>query len=86
MLFHITQDITAQQAGRCTKAQKALLNSAGSCGEAFMIFHDAHFKLDDGIMSSDLEESLYVICQQSSCIAAVSEYLDACTDLGTVSV
>ena len=39
------QEITAQQADRCTRAQNTLLNSASTCGDAFL-----HFKMHILIM------------------------------------
>ena len=77
------QEITAQQADRCTRAQNTLLNSASTCGDAFFTFQNAYFDYDD---STPIQQSLNQICQRDSCKSAVSEYLDACQDIGNVSV
>ena len=77
------QEITVQQADRCTRAQNTLLNSASTCGDAFFAFQNAYFDYDD---STSIQQSLNQICQRDSCKSAVSEYLDACQDIGNVSV
>ena len=72
-----------QQADRCTRAQNTLLDSASTCGDAFFAFQNAYFDYDD---STPIQGSLNQICQRDSCKSAVSEYLDACQDIGNVSV
>ena len=76
------QEINAQQADRCTRAQDALLDSGDICGNAFAGFLKGNPD-DDGTI---FQEILNQICQRTSCKSAVSEYLDACTDIGTVSM
>ena len=82
----ILQVITSQQADRCTRAQNVLLDSANTCGNAFFAFQNAYFDDDDDDIITTLQENLNEICRRDSCKAAVSEYLDACKDIGIVSL
>ena len=73
--------ISYTQDKRCTSARDALQRSAGNCGNAFYAFQSA-------LLSSanvTVQNNLNTICQQSSCRNVVSEYLDACGDIGDVS-
>ena len=60
------------------------MDNATTCGDAFNEFLNAYFH-EDGTIIATVEDSLNQICQQETCMAAVSEYLDACKDIGTVS-
>ena len=81
------QEITDQQPDRCAIAQNVLLDSASTCGNAFFAFQNAAFDDDDDsdIDITTLRENLNQICQSESCKNAVSEYLEACADVGNVS-
>ena len=48
-----------------------------------MTFQNAYF--EDGMVTT-LADSLNQICQQDSCKNAVSEYLEACEDIGDVGI
>ena len=61
-----------------------LVDNASTCGDAFYEFLNAYFN-EDGIMIATVQESLNQTCQHQTCKAAVSEYLDVCEDIGTVS-
>lgn len=72
------------QDNRCTRAQGALQNSAATCGNAFFALRDAYFSRS-AEATAVIQQNLNQICQRQSCKNVVSEYLDACVDMGTVS-
>ena len=66
------------------KARDALQSSTGNCGNAFFAFQNALLS-KDASATVTVQNNLNTICQQSSCRNVVSEYLDACGDIGDVS-
>ena len=66
------------------RAQDALQSSAGNCRNAFFAFQNALLS-EDASATANVQNNLNTICQQSSCRNVVSEYLDACGDVGDVS-
>ena len=79
-----SQEITAQSVDRCTRAQAVLVDNSSTCGDAFDEFLNAYFH-QNGVIVATVEDSLNQICQQEPCMTVVSEYLDLCKDIGTVS-